>query len=88
MPGGGTGLEAAGDRGRRMAGLAGGRVEAAGRQRERMENLGLEEDTGSPRRWSRGAVSLRNRRGMGPGPDSRVPPGEEAASLEAWISGF
>lgn len=42
-----------------------------------MENLGLglEEDTGSPRRWSRGAVSLRNRRGMGPGPHSRVPKG-------------
>lgn len=37
--------------------------------------LGLEEDTGSPRRWSCGAVSLRNRRGMGPGPDSRVPRG-------------
>lgn len=46
-------------------GGAGGRKgRGRGRLRERMENLGLGlEDTGSPRRWSRGAVSLRNRRG-------------------------
>lgn len=42
-----------------------------------MENLGLEleEDTGSLRRWSCGAVSLRNGKGMGPELDSRVPKG-------------
>lgn len=53
-----------------------------------MENLGLGlEDTGFPRRWSRGAVSLRNRRGDGTWAGLQGPPREEAAilGLDFWV---